>query len=133
MTIKISEDFKKCVLGSMDENYMLCNKKKIDGGTEYVQSVIMNLKNKVIRDIMHAGESEFIFICCTEYDQDLDIQSSMDQDFCLSIQRRIEPECIVVLDCYQVNDSGGYGDLMAIISLRDDEFFIDKVNPLAEY
>ena len=35
MTIKISEDFTKCVLGSMDENYMLTNKIK-DGKCEYV-------------------------------------------------------------------------------------------------
>ena len=83
---------------------------------------------------MHAGSSEFIFVCCTEYDQNLDIQSSMDQDFILKIDRMIEPNSINVLDCYQLNpNKEGYGDYMAILSQRDDEFFIDKINPLAKY
>ena len=83
---------------------------------------------------MHAGSSEFIFICCTEYDRNLDIQSSMDQDFIINIERMIEPNSINVLDCYQLDaNQEGYGNYMAILSQRDDEFFIDKVNPQAKY
>ena len=130
MVVKISEDFTKCVLGSMDENYMLSIAKK--GG--YDQSRITNLKNKIMRYILHGGTSEFIFICCTEYDKDLDVQTSMDEDYILSVNRRIEPNCINVLDAYQDNpDKRGYGDNLSIISLRDDEFIIDKVNPQALY
>ena len=62
----------------------------------------------------------------------MDIQSSMDEDFVLSIPRRIEPNCITVLDSYQDNPNElGYKDHLAIMSLRDDEFYVDKVNPLA--
>ena len=58
----------------------------------------------------------------------------MDEDFDIGIDRRIEPDSIEVLDCYQDNaNSRGYGDKLAILSLRDDEFFIDIVNPLAQY
>ena len=102
MKIKISEDFTKTVLGSMEENYQLKINEKLnsDGTLDYVQSIILSLKNKVIRDILHAGTSDFIFICCSEFDQDLDVQSSMDEEFLLSIPRRIEPNCITVLDSY---------------------------------
>ena len=54
----------------------------------------------------------------------------MDDDYILSINRRIEPNSIHVLDAYQDNaDERGYGDNLVILSLRDDEFIIDKVNP----
>ena len=142
MSVKISEDFSKVVVGNMKENYILSisvdengNPKKDEAGhQEYDQSNISCLKDKVIREILHAGPSDFIFICCSEYDQDLDIMCSMDEKFSIGINRRIEPDSICVLDCYQENPNKmGFGDKIAILSLRGDEFFIDTVNPQAAY
>ena len=68
MAVKISEDFSKVVVGNMSENYML--KQYIDekGVVQFDQCNIDCLKDKVIRTILNAGTSEFIFICCNEYD-----------------------------------------------------------------
>ena len=58
----------------------------------------------------------------------------MDEDFDIGIDRRIEPDSIEVLDCYMDNANEiGYGDKLAICSIRGDELFIDTVNPLAAY
>ena len=66
--VKISASFKSIVVGNMSENYMLYEVENLDGTISYDQKIIPNLKNKVIRSIMHAGKNDFIFICCYEYD-----------------------------------------------------------------
>ena len=59
---------------------------------------------------------------------------SMDEDFSIGIGRRIEPDSIQVLDCYQEGANKlGFGEKVAILSLRGDEFFIDTVCPQASY
>ena len=68
MEVKISEDFTKVVVGNMTENYMLKEVRDENGATIYEQSIINCLHNKVIRSILHGGTSDFIFICCNEYD-----------------------------------------------------------------
>jgi len=56
----------------------------------------------------------------------------MDDEYILSINRRIEPNCIHILDSYQDHaDERGYGSKLAILSLKDEEFIVDKVNPSA--
>ena len=51
MTIKISEDFTKTVLGSMEENYCLSinEKPNPDGSPDYVQKIInLNTRNTAV-------------------------------------------------------------------------------------
>ena len=100
MAVKISSDFTNVVVANKGENYMLKSTKDRKGKLSYEQTTIACLRNKIIRCIMHGGQSDFIFICCNEYDKDLDIRSSMDEDFDIGIDRRIEPNSIGVLDCY---------------------------------
>ena len=96
MFVKISKDFSQIVLANMKENYMLKEVEK----NSYDQISISNLRFKIIREILHCGESDFIFICCNEYDDDLDIKVSMRDDFSVHIERNIEPNSIYVLDCF---------------------------------
>ena len=49
-----------------------------------------------MREIVYAGEENFLFVCCKEYDRDLDVQSSWDEDYKISIIRRIEPNTIKI-------------------------------------
>ena len=107
----------------------------------HLQSRIGWLKNKLIRYIIHAGPSDFLLVCCKGYDRDLDVQSSCYPNFKINIKRQIEPNAIKVFDCFlsenifMKSDPNlrGIGSELKIVSTRDDEFFIDDVNPLANY
>lgn len=86
-----------------------------------------------MQEIVNAGENQFIFICCKEYDRDLDIQCSWDENYKISIKRRIEPYSINVFHAIQENENHeGLGDKMIIISMRDNEFNLDIVDPQTE-
>lgn len=69
-----------------------------DDGVNYTIKSLQWLKGKVIRKIIHARANEFFFVCCKHYDQDLDIQSSLDEKWKMSIKRRISPGSIKVFD-----------------------------------
>ena len=87
LEVKISEDFNNIVAANGGENYMLKKIIESNGKTSFEQTKISCLNNKIIRCILHGGTSEFIFICCNEYDKDLDIRTSMDEDFEIGIDR----------------------------------------------
>ena len=107
----------------------------------HLQSRIAWLKNKEIRYILHSGPSDFLLVCCKDYDRDLDIQSSCYPNFKINIPRQIEPNSIKVFDCFlsgtvHLNSDPnlrGIGSMLKVVSTRDDEFFVDDVNPLANY
>ena len=68
-------------------------------------------------------------MCCKEYDRDLDIFCSFNDKFKVSIPRSIEPGIINVFDVFQEDiDDEGYGSVMHVLSLRDEEFYVDNVN-----
>ena len=51
------------------------------------------------------------------------------ETFFIGLKRKIEPNKIRVKDCVMKNvDSLGYGSELSILSLRGDEFYIDRVN-----
>ena len=56
--------------------------------------------------------------------------ASFDDKFKLSIQRKIEPGMIKVFDiCQQEYDDNDFPIYFKILSMRDEEFFIDNVLP----
>lgn len=64
------------------------------------------------------------------YDQDLDIESSLFENFKIRIPERIAPGNQKVLDVRQINqDNTGFGDKMVIITRRDSNMFYHIVNP----
>jgi hypothetical protein len=60
--------------------------------------------------------------------------SSSLSDFKISIRRKIEPNTLRVFDFLQeLHHPNGIGEAMNIISMRDQEFFYDKIEPMKEY
>jgi hypothetical protein len=55
---------------------------------------------------------------------------SSTKDFKISIPRSIEPGIITALDVFQeeINEEG-FGEKMQILSLRDEEFYVDTIYP----
>jgi len=86
-----------------------------------------------VREIVYAGEENFLFVCCKEYDRDLDVQSSWDEEYKISIIRRIEPNTIKIFHALQDEENHeGLGQQLTILLMRDNDFFIDRVNPEAK-
>ena len=55
-------------------------------------------------------------------------------DFKISITRKIEPNTLKVFDFLQEgHNEAGIGETMQIISIRDQEFFYDKLEPQKAY
>ena len=105
MRVKISEDFSQAVLVNKSENYLLS--KGEDG--LFHQSSLGWLKGKIVRNITSSGP-HFFFVCCKDYDRDLDIMCSSQKEFKISIPRAIEPGIITALDVLQEDmDEDGFG------------------------
>ena len=124
LDVKISEDFMQAVLVNKTENYLLST------GSDglWHQHSLSWLRGREIRKI-YSNISDFIFVCCKEYDRDLDIFCSFNDKFKVSIPRSIEPGIINVFDVFQEDiDDEGYGSVMHVLSLRDEEFYVDNVN-----
>jgi hypothetical protein len=80
-----------------------------------------------------AVKNDFIFICHKNYDQNLDIESSISEDFKIMIDRNIEPGILKVLDVAQENlDENGFGDKMVILNTKQERLFYDIINPKAK-
>lgn len=133
LSVKISEDFTQAVLVNKSENYLLTQ----SDDHMYHQTSISWLQDKQVRQI-YSHKSLFLFVCCKEYDRALAIMSSSNDQFKISIPRSIEPGIITVFDVHievQEDDNNqndeGLGKRMQILSVRDEEFYVDNVNPQA--
>ena len=94
LDVKISEDFKSAVLVNQKENYIL-----FEEDDEWHQNSLIWLNGKQIRSIV-SYQDQFLFVCCKEYDRDIDIMSSHLSDFKVSIKRKIEPNTLRVFDFF---------------------------------
>ena len=101
LVVKISRDLNSVMFANKNENFLLT---KCENNEHYNQNTISWMKGKIIREIVHAGESNFLLICCKDYDRDLDVQSSLYENFKISIKRRIEPNTISILDAIQLDE-----------------------------
>ena len=64
------------MFGNKSENYILSESYDNQEEMGSTQNSMSWLNNKNIREIICSGPSDFLFICCKEYDRDLDVQSS---------------------------------------------------------
>jgi len=107
LDVKISEDFESAVLVNQTENYILYFEDE-----EWHQNSLIWLNGKQIRSITSYKE-QFLFVCCKEYDRDIDIMSSHLSDFKISIKRKIEPNTLRVFDFLQeLHHENGIGETM---------------------
>lgn len=70
---------------------------------------------------------EFFFVACLEYDENLDIQSSIRNDFEVSFKSVVEPGVISVFDLDIVTKliDGKKIKEIRLSSLRDNDFYYD--------
>ena len=146
LSVKISEDFSQAVLVNKSENYLLTRTPE-DG--LYHQNSISWLQDKQVRKIYSYGGlrdgdklqretddkalgANFLFVCCKEYGKSLTIMSYPNDQFKIPIARSIEPGVITVFDVYQRGGIDEEGCELQILSVRDDEFYVDVVHPQAQ-
>ena len=79
--------------------YMKERNRRVDGH----QEELLFMKKKIMLSIL-CMKDHFLIVCCKDYDKDLDVYSTKWQTkerfYKLSIDRRIEPDCIRVFDTY---------------------------------
>lgn len=95
--VHISPDTSQVAFANGKENFILV---EIDGNKKnLIQKSLPQLKGKTVRFIkFDEVRKEFFFICCFDYDDNLDIQSSIRKNFDISFKKNIEPGCIEVFD-----------------------------------
>jgi len=77
------------------------------------------IKGKRVAHIVSVNH-EFMFICHSEYDDDLDIESSILEDFAIALPEKIAPGILTVLDVVQTDlDEQGFGSKLIIITRND--------------
>ena len=72
------------------------------------QEELLFMKKKIMQSIL-CMKDHFLIVCCKDYDKDLDVYSTKwktkERFYKLSIDRRIEPDCIRVFDTYYQSPS----------------------------
>mmetsp|Transcript_8198 Transcript_8198/g.12573 ORF Transcript_8198/g.12573 Transcript_8198/m.12573 type:complete len:100 (+) Transcript_8198:1718-2017(+) len=87
------------------------------------------LRLKKVSYLFNQG-SEFFFICHDDFDHEIDVISSSQPKFKISIPKRIEPNCLVIFDAIQADvDENGFGTRLVVTSARDSDFYYDVINP----
>lgn len=75
-------------------------------------------------------DSEFFFICFTDYDAKFKVFSLSDPKFEMRVDKMCEPGKLFALDVGQEGVVNGFGKKMVIIDIRDEEFFYEILRPL---
>lgn len=125
MQVHISHDCKKVVVVNDDENFMVQLRAE-----SALQKNLPQLKNKIVRFIksMDENDSEFLFVACYEYDDEIEIQTSDNSHSMISIPRVVEPEVIQIHDLNVkelLNDKKQLIKHVRMLSLRDDDAVYD--------
>lgn len=96
LAVKISQDFNKAILVNDHENYILEQQidEDADGEDQFTgiwqQNSMIWLKGDQVRKICNYG-SDFMIICCLNYDNAIAVRTTNNEKFELSIERGIEP------------------------------------------
>ena len=122
---KISKDFLTAVLSYKKENYSLKFDEKFGG---YKQAMIPQLLKKKANKVYQI-DSEFFFICFTDYNDSFKVISLSDPNFDMRIEKMCEPGKLTALDVGQEDVVNGFGKKMVIIDIRDEEFFYEIIRP----
>lgn len=80
--------------------------------------------------------SEFYFVACHDYDTGLEIQTTSDINFELTIPRSVEPGIIKIFDIYINSEENLEKDMrkssltnhVSLLSLKDDDTVYDKMD-----
>jgi hypothetical protein len=93
-----------------EEHYQIVKCKEFDsyGGDKinYFQTELSQLNHKNVYYILPVNESmidgtyssQFYFVCCNDYDQNLDIYCTHDPDMKYEIQRNVQPNSTFIYD-----------------------------------
>ena len=135
LAVKISQDFSKAILVNQYENYILeqMRDEEDDGEDQYSgvwqQNSMTWLKGDQVRSICNYG-SDFMIICCLNYDNAIAIRATNNEKFELSIERGIEPGSFCIFDLYngQIESETNLSTNFRILSQRDEEIFLDVTN-----
>ena len=129
----ISPCTSQVALANGTENFIMVTR-----GRDLIQKSLPQLKGKTVRFIEFDEDlGEFFFACCFEYDHQLDIQSSIRNDFDIAFIKDIEPGCIEVFDI-DVMSTPLEGDQhktkkeIRLASLKDRDFHYECVSFLQE-
>ena len=137
ISVKISENFETATLVSKYVNLILRPRKE---GVGYKQVNISWLSTKNIIHLFSHSDY-FLYVCCKDYDNNLEVKSSFDEEFRIYIPRSIEPGFqtifeILMMDLIESTFQNSskrkdttisIGEQVRILSVRDDEFYIDRL------
>jgi len=101
---------------------------------EYTQKVIPQLLHKDVTFLLNLG-SHFFFVCNKEYDRNLTVIHSNEEEFKLKVPRRIEPGILQTFDAVlskgcdiSLNDANLNSE-MIILGAKDENQFYHILNP----
>lgn len=99
------------------------------GSEAWQQNSMTWLKGDQVRSICNYG-SDFMIICCLNYDNAIAIRATNNEKFELSIERGIEPGSFQIFDLYngQIESETNLSANFRILSQRDEEIFLDVTN-----
>lgn len=90
----ITLDFKKVLFANITENFIL----EINDGF-FIQKKLSTLKNKVVYfSSSDPDSSGFFFVASSDYEQELAVEHTNQNNFRLSFERDIEPKTLTVFD-----------------------------------
>ena len=111
LRVKIAEDFSKAVLINEFESYIIVKREDEDEEDDltakWYQNTLPCLEGEHVRRICHLDDNEFMMVCSQEYDNQIRLISTKDEDFKVSIPRGIEPGSFKVFDLCMLNDPIG--------------------------
>lgn len=114
--VKIACDLKMAIMSNGKEHYL-------HNGTN--QQNIPWLKDKYIRYAIDE-EAGFFLVTSKDYDRDIDILSTSDEDFNASIDRSSEPDHLKIYDSLTFEEDGK--SYLNTLSLIGDQLFSDTID-----
>ena len=120
IVVKISDNLKQVFFSNGIENYIL--KSNTRG-----QNNILGIKDKKVRSIVSLDD-DFLFTASKEYDRDIDILHTTNQNFDASLKRFIQPGDLRIYDSIITKkDDHKYG-ILKIVMKVGQEIFVDEVD-----
>ena len=126
----ISPDFEKTVMCTPKEQYLLYSKMINDREVEYFQQDLQHLAKKnilqIIPIVVQEGETDvnhFQFVCCSDFDQSLQILQTNEKSKVHEIKRYIDYTKVHIYELFHEE-----GKAIHLISNLDEEFFVETIN-----
>ena len=132
LNICFSADATKIAFSNYEENYVLTLVKAEDDAIFEMMN-IGAVDKKIIYSIKQHKDKEFLYVCSNHYDDDLQIVSSLTDDFKVEIHRGIEPNTLRAFDFCMIleeeeESSNEFPKDIILLSAIDGHFFYDRLN-----